>query len=278
MLAKKPFKYGLKTCIFCGKPANSSEHVWPKWAHKLLPQFPNHTQLTLDAPVTKSIMSRTSERKRQGSVAKVAIKRVCSTCNNGWMSAYEENAKAILSAMMRGGHLALGAESQQLLTEYFTFKLMVLDWTNADPIFTQDERTAFYVNRAIPASLQLAMAYCRDASAHSYYRTHFIEAAMKTHLSTHTPGRNVKTIAVGFGGIFIFALCIRGEVDLSLKTIPGFVQLIPGKLATIRWPPFLVIGRTTLERVASSLDALKHHKKVTLIDDPNDAEASQTNK
>lgn len=265
-MAKPAFKHGQKLCIFCGSSANSGEHVWPKWSHDLMPKFPRHIQLTFDAPVTKAIMSRTAERHRQGSVAKVSIKRVCRTCNSGWMSSYEVKIKSIFGSMMTGSHVALKPADQTLLAEYLVFKIMVLDWTNSEPIFTPEERSAFYANRTIPAGIQLVMAFCDDIMVHSYYQTQFAEASMKSQIANHVGGKNVKTFAIGFGGVFIFALCIKGEVDLSLDAVPGFIQLIPTKLPVINWPPFIIINRAVAEAVAGSLKSLKRHAKVKLFE------------
>jgi len=267
-LAQAPFKHGRKLCVFCGNPANSGEHIWPKWAHELIPEVSGHKQVVFEGPVTRDVMSRVYDRDRQGSVAKVAIRRVCNTCNNGWMSEYESKAKAMLTAMMMGRNLALGVDSQRLLGEYFTLKLMVLDWTAADPIFSQEERTAFLDGRCIPVGIKLNIAFCPDHRMSSYYRTHFQEASDVNRLAEHLPGRNVKTFAVGFGGIFLFALCIKNDAaDLKLEPRQGWFQLLPAKLPLVYWPPFLAISRDEAETVASSLGALTEHARVKVADD-----------
>jgi hypothetical protein len=271
-MSKLPIKPRQKRCIFCGGAANSGEHVWPKWAHGVLPARPGHVQVTFEGPVTKDILSRTSQRQRQGSVAKVTVPRVCRRCNNGWMSEYEQQAKATLKAMMVGPRLALGTDTQRLLVGYFTLKLMVLDWTNADPVFAQSDRSAFQLDRTIPRGLQLIVAYCPDASMSSYYRSHFMEAYAREKLHPPGDGKNVKTMAIGFGSIFVFALCIKDEaVDISLEPRSGWVQLFPRKLSLIYWPPLLSINRQEAELVASSLGSLRKQKNVWLTYDFNDA-------
>lgn len=256
-----------KLCIFCGRNADSGEHVWPKWSHSMHAKVAGHTQLTFEAPVTKKVMSRTFDRRRQGSVAKVAIKRVCKTCNNGWMSHYEDRCKPMLSAMMQGEKLALAENDQVLLAEYFAFKIMVLDWTAADAVIEAADRNDFFENRTIPKNMQIMIAYCPDPQMGAYYRAHFMEGVNPDRIAAHRPGRNVKTFALGFAGIFVFAICIKDDaIGLELARLPGWFNLHPTPLPNIFWPPLLTIDRIQAERVASSLNTLKNRKNVKLID------------
>lgn len=263
-----PFKHGRKTCIFCGGAANSGEHVWPKWAHSLLPAFSRHEQITLEGPVEKTVLSRVRHRRRQGSSAKVAIKRVCKSCNSGWMGNYEEKLKLTLTRMMIGSHLAIGPDTQILLREYFTYKIMVLDWTNDDPVFSDKERSEFFLNRTIPEDLKVIISYCPEQSTQSYYRTHFMEMASLDSIQSRTPGRNVKTFAIGFGSIFVFALYVKGSsVPIDLLPRPFWFQIIPQNLLLFYWPPLRPINRREAEGVASSLGSIKAHPSVHLAQD-----------
>lgn len=188
------------------------------------------------------------------------------------MSGYETKAKPILRAMMIGPAIPLGVETQILLREYFAFKLMVLDWTNEDPVFTQEERTAFYENRTLPSGVQFMIAQCLEPTMQSYYRTHFLQAADKDKLAGQDFGqKNVKTFAVGFGGIFIFALCVRGDgATLSLQPRPFWLRIMPEFSPSYFWPPLRSISRAEAELVATSLNALKGNEKVRLADTVDD--------
>jgi hypothetical protein len=88
-----------RTCVFCGAPADSQEHVWPNWAASLLADegpLPHVYQVIHEG--------RPDEERRYSKDAySVTVRVVCKRCNNGWMSDLESRAKPYLQAML-GGH------------------------------------------------------------------------------------------------------------------------------------------------------------------------------
>lgn len=87
-----------RTCVFCGAPAGSQEHVWPNWAAPLLRDegpLPHLHQVIQEG--------RPGEERRYSKDAySVTVGVVCERCNNGWMSDLEWRAKPHLKAMLRG--------------------------------------------------------------------------------------------------------------------------------------------------------------------------------
>lgn len=87
-----------RTCVFCGAPADSQEHVWPNWAAPMLADqgpLPHLHQIIQEG--------RPNEERRYSKDAySVTVGVVCERCNNGWMSALEERAKPYLETMLRG--------------------------------------------------------------------------------------------------------------------------------------------------------------------------------
>jgi hypothetical protein len=69
----------------------------------------------------------------------------CKPCNNGWMSDLEKATKAVLLPMARvpASRIKLSLRAQALLTMWIVKTDMVLEFANAEPYYTQDERTLF---------------------------------------------------------------------------------------------------------------------------------------
>src|SRR5690348_1845818 len=98
---KVPYAKGRKFCIFCGAPADSEEHLWPKWASPVLPHAPSYERFILTGRRSRGTLKRT-QYVRQGSPQTFRIKRVCRTCNSGWMSQYEQRVRFGLERLIQG--------------------------------------------------------------------------------------------------------------------------------------------------------------------------------
>ncbi len=113
-------------CRFCGEPARTKEHVWPKW----LRSYPGFSatdvgsrgerfQRTEFSPVPDATGVTASVPLRLSNVTAA----VCRDCNNGWMALMESRAQAILDAAMRTDEIAgpaLTQSDQTLLAAWFT--------------------------------------------------------------------------------------------------------------------------------------------------------------
>ena len=129
-----------RACIFCGSPANSKEHLLPRWLESILPadeQVIHTRQVGDDEP-------RRWEAKPFGERSKI----VCESCNHGWMSKLEEASKPLLTpAITRSGPCefdgrgqwvaavwalktcyVIQAQSRQLLAPQIHPVLLKLNW------------------------------------------------------------------------------------------------------------------------------------------------------
>jgi len=112
-------------CVFCGNPAGSREHIWPKWllARKDFGPF---------------------RLKRAGSPdvvlnTELTTKSVCQACNNGWMSKLEAEVKPILEPIFEGHTVSLTIQQQHLIAIWMTKTAFMWDSTKG-----RDTDNAFY--------------------------------------------------------------------------------------------------------------------------------------
>src|SRR5262249_20393459 len=90
------------SCIFCGHPGVSAEHIWPDWASAYLPPSADGFR-SYFAERADRYRELTTARigQRRGNLWTMKLRRVCERCNNGWMSVLETQAKPILVQLMR---------------------------------------------------------------------------------------------------------------------------------------------------------------------------------
>jgi hypothetical protein len=130
----------MRQCLFCHNQADTKEHVCPDW-------------------ILKRIKSKAGVRHKIGKQpekflpdADIRIKRLCSRCNHGWMSALEEANKPLIGVLMDDIGLALAPQAQRLISAWTAKTSMVLDSLNSkrSNFFSPQERTQLRLARTIP--------------------------------------------------------------------------------------------------------------------------------
>jgi hypothetical protein len=125
----------MRTCIFCGRRADSKEHAWPAWLLGLI-----------KGNKRSQIVAEMRDGLRSWSDASVTVRRVCKTdCNEGWMHRLEDRAKPILSRLIAGEYVEIGIEQQQLISLWSLKTAMVFDALDAATgYFAQEERDRLF--------------------------------------------------------------------------------------------------------------------------------------
>jgi hypothetical protein len=102
-------------CVFCGATDKmSAEHVFPDWSQPFLnsdagPGTHTRTIIRADGETTK---------EHRDLPATATVRSVCGSCNNGWMSALEANAKPYLVSMLRDHRRTYYGGGQTLLATW----------------------------------------------------------------------------------------------------------------------------------------------------------------
>ena len=103
-----------RNCIFCGGTAGSKEHALPDWLAKAM-QLQNEPTL----PALFSSLEGWKTEGKERATGKLITKRICHTCNTGWMCELEAKVKSIIAEWVRPGfaglnHEALAVDSDSL--------------------------------------------------------------------------------------------------------------------------------------------------------------------
>jgi hypothetical protein len=128
-----------RNCIFCGRGDRkiSGEHLWPRWIRTLFPEG----ELVVD-------YLRHTGRRRRWPVRRlddtgVQINDVCQGCNEGWMSALENRAKALLTPIVKSGNRTeLSATDLEAVASWCCLRAMIYDRAN-DKHFSLDQLKEF---------------------------------------------------------------------------------------------------------------------------------------
>jgi hypothetical protein len=127
----------VRTCIFCGATADSREHIFADWINELIAATEFYA-LTVDIEDGQIARSRSYPTKHAaGQRAKI----VCKTCNHGWMSKLESEAKLVLSPLILGQASTLDMV-QQLVAATWAVKTAMVGETiqYSRNAFSQEDR------------------------------------------------------------------------------------------------------------------------------------------
>jgi len=97
-----------RECLFCGEPANSKEHAFPRWLSEVIGG---------EGDLTHAWENRGGSWTTSG--FDLQVRQVCATCNNTWMSELEDSSRDLLVPLVRGERTwPLAAQEQVRLSAW----------------------------------------------------------------------------------------------------------------------------------------------------------------
>jgi hypothetical protein len=111
------------SCVFCGRTPVTKEHLWPDWLRReagLRGGFEFRIEQDADAVETRDV------RFTRPPFTQV-VRAVCATCNGGWMSKIEANAKPILQDLIYANGTTLDPDAQRKLATWAFLKACVFE-------------------------------------------------------------------------------------------------------------------------------------------------------
>lgn len=109
----------IRSCIFCGAGSLTREDAWPLWLMKSL--YTNLSGIMEAQQGEKELKPwRTKDPKLQ-------IKCVCKSCNNGWMSSLEGQAKPTIESLVTTDSILIDSQAQKILSAWSIKNAMVFE-------------------------------------------------------------------------------------------------------------------------------------------------------
>jgi len=99
----------MRMCMFCCGKASTREDVWPIW---LMKRFPVSDTARIDAERRGRNLGNWPTTK-----PRLRVKWLCRSCNNGWMSRLENEAKPVIESILDDKLKDLDASAQSTLAQ-----------------------------------------------------------------------------------------------------------------------------------------------------------------
>ena len=232
-----------RTCVFCGGTPLTKEHIWPQWIGDALPitaeLVPHevHDLPPWDAPPFS-----------------LTVKRVCASCNNGWMSDLETTARPSLTPMMLGQQVALDGPTQKVIATWTLKTAMMFQFTEKARSIPDEHYEFLYRRRAPPGSTLTWIArYVNlkpDGTWHvermAHYASHKLEIiGSESGKLTHGYG-----VTMSIGQLVLQVLGVYGDhgerVHRSARS-PGHSEEIWPTHGIVTWPPRFALDEKELD-------------------------------
>lgn len=188
-----------RRCVFCGDPALTQEHVWPAWISGVLPDGLRYrVARTQTNPRTEE--TQRIGRDWSGEALDLKVKRVCGSCNSGWMSRLEDDAKPLLTPLILGEHAATTADERGVLATWALLRIIMAEYTDPRQIAVPEAHRRWIFKERKPPKHGVYVwvaSYAGDDSA-GFYR----HAPIATHKDKWGRGfrpEHVNAYGVTFG-------------------------------------------------------------------------------
>lgn len=145
-------------CIFCGNTGMSKQHIWTDWMNDYVTRQDNHQNMKLESFLNltpdsvKGYASDPVKKIHQGSLGSRKLRKVCESCNGGWMSVIENASRTTILSLWDQQEMTLTRSQQLELVAWVTIMTMVGEFT--DPpmrAIPAKERQYFLVNQLPPS-------------------------------------------------------------------------------------------------------------------------------
>ena len=223
-------------CIFCGGPANSKEDVWPCWmTARFIAPGTMEQERGPDLRMTSWRVDR----------PELIVKRVCKTCNNGWMSRLQSRAKPVIERLWDEPQVTLDLHDCKALSLWAVMTSMMLQTFDESDrwLYTDYDRTLMWHELRIPSFVGISIANCiGHTETYSAGRT-MTGAA----LENQRPARG-SAITMAFANLGIQVLKVNPEGNTKglerIEVGQGWgdweniaLQIWPLKGDPVEWPP-----------------------------------------
>lgn len=223
-------------CVFCGRPGVTKEHVWPRWLHGLLPHDPrppSHFRFHAKGG-SRDGLAVNYNRTKQGNPIAFKVRAVCQKhCNSGWMSTLEQQARPILTPLIRGEAAQLGREEQLILAAWIAKTAMMFEHSERRDVVSTLEQRQFLMTQTQPpygwtiwigkyGGINWQTKVVRKSAAISIGDS----GAIRVIDQNLSPPMNVQSITFGVGQMLV-VVTSTSIADFTLDLDPKFETYTP---------------------------------------------------
>jgi len=225
-----------RACVFCGNRPVTLEHVFPRWLAEYLGQRDTVT-------IVGDSLAQTPYRRYASLSYSSQVKRVCASCNNGWMADLEDAASSVWKRIFTEQVALSLSDSRLLLARWAMKTALMIQFLHRESAVPGSVYKDFY-NASRPAPNTLIYVARRTmermpSGAHS----------LNSRLEYRSQGKDQPQ---DLGELYAVTYFIQNVVlqvigfRLTVKSMPHldfpqtfqpFVQRVWPPYADLRWPP-----------------------------------------
>lgn len=244
-------------CVFCGTEGKmTSEHIFPLWTREtVLPDVRGDSGYIFRGP------SGRFEVVPGMPVASLQVKRVCASCNNGWLAGLEDRAKALLSRPIQGNPKTFQFMDVHTVATW-AYKTCILADLASTRVLTPLSFRWLHQRRHPPPDVVVTMA-CYGGVRYPQFA---LSRPVRYEVESDAYGKfnlNAYLITISIGHLVfqVFGHHIRGAVDLSPSDWKrDYSQRLWPAPGYVRWPPMRPLNDAKLFEFAGTAQATEQER------------------
>ena len=226
----------MRMCMFCLNKASTCEDAWPLW---LMKHFPTSSTAHMNAEIGGWKLDSWSPAKPS-----LRVKRLCPSCNNGWMSRLESETKPVLESILDDQLKDLDTSAQLTLARWAVKTAMVLEATDSNRcwFYSEDDRQLMRKALDLPQRTSVWIAKCVN-------QPNIYSAAKHLRTTPGDDGVHMYATTMAFGSLALQVESIRTpsavpeNVAVTYDVREGdwdqtLVQVWPASQNSRAWPPY----------------------------------------
>ena len=231
-------------CMFCERDATRrGEHLFSNWMAEYIDfRPPNHTASVLRGASGLKV----EVGLKGGPLHTLRVPHVCATCNNGWMSRLEMQAKPALVSLMQHKEISLNKQDQTDIAKWAALKTMVGEFLNPSTVtIWRKTREAFALDQQVPGMMRIWIASTN--SPRTEFRHHCAAIYPKVLSGADLP-QNSQLSTFMFQGLILQTGSSYGtnQIGLSSAQVKLLRQLYPAP-NRLKWPLTKGIAHQTID-------------------------------
>lgn len=250
-------------CIYCNGPGLTHEHMWADWLRHYIPrtktQHGYRKQIVFPEKIQQSVYYKTGDAHAR------RIRRVCLSCNTGWMSRLQEAARPHLEPMLEGRKVSLHRKAQTTLAAWVAMMVMTAEFVDDAMVAIPADERQFLMERRRPKGhwqiwLSVSQNPLRDNQQLWFHNVMTLMKEGDDPACYSAEESNTQTSTICLGNHLIVHVMSSKVAQSILRrwvnpkaVAPALVRIWPIRTATVIWPPSRGLTEAGIHFVANDL-------------------------
>jgi hypothetical protein len=269
-MPKAPRRANLKSpgsCIFCGRPGLTDEHIFSDWLRELFPRTAHDRKRQADI-LLDSEHKRWSiplPRLSQGHIGSKKLHVTCERCNTGWISIIDNAPKIPLTRLINGEIFSLDRIAQHQVATWITKLVIISEYLYPDNRAVSDAEKCWFWGWRMPFhKWKIWIAHYHGLQWRELYTFHhMLRFDLDSPKRVTEASRNFHSTTIGMGNLLIHVMGTSADFlsfDLDNDAVSDLARIWPIRQTNISWPAgWPPIGDREADNIAHTLSRIGDH-------------------